>query len=880
MEKTNRTGGAKSANHEIFISFGILIHILVFMLCCAAASAVADESMKAELTERIYVDDDAAGNDDGSSWQNAYQYLQDALAVAEYGDEIRVARGVYRPDRSTANPNGTGQRESSFTITTRIKLIGGFAGGPAPDPNERDIEAYKSILSGDLLGNDSPMYDQHGFWEDPNRADNCFHVVAAINADEASIDGFYIQGGNAVDEFEAYTQQSMGGGLYNIGSDFWVGYCTFQYNAASNYGSAVYNEDALLEIAHCRFRYNDDCGWPEVAHAAIDNIYCNVHIAYCDFTDNFVYAIGNDSDLNHVSVIEDCLFERNHGIWLGAISNSQVNMIIKHCSFINNSGRATGAIHNRHCSPHISNCIFAGNFSEEASFGFGATTYEENDHRAARYENCTFFGNCGYLFMGSSGAVASNCIFDRNFIGEGFNFVDGPSEIYNYNGNPSFVGASGFPDAVRYKLVPVGYTEAFANVSATPTRRAVPYVMPEDGQLESISIYHEGGSGNFIVALYDDSGAGQPGRILAASWETAVNAQAGWQTADLHGTGTHVLAGRKIWLAWVFENNPGIRYRAGTPARADSGQGWIDGMPEDFGPASMSNFIYSIYASYYSYSTYQSDTVGNTELFPEVNADQTRRAVLYTMEMDATIKSIAFYHEGGSGPFTMAVYADNGTGRPGSRLAVESQTVNSSAGWQTVPLSEPLFVNAGPVWVAWVFENMPGLRYKSGSPGRADSGQLWAAGMPETFGPSSIANYVYSIYVSYDLGDTTQPADYHLKSEYGRWDPAAQAWVYDDVTSPCIDAGDPAAANWIYELWPHGKRINVGAYGGTPQASLSPSTAGNVADINRDETIGMDDLILFTAKWLQSAVLCPEDLNLDGKINLADFALIAENWLL
>ena len=64
--------------------------------------------------------------------------------------------------------------------------------------------------------------------------------------------------------------------------------------------------------------------------------------------------------------------------------------------------------------------------------------------------------------------------------------------------------------------------------------------------------------------------------------------------------------------------------------------------------------------------------------------------------------------------------------------------------------------------------------------------------------------------------------DYHLKSEVGRWDSAAQDWVSDEVTSPCIDLGDPGS-DWMSETWPHGERINLGVYGGTWQASLSPS---------------------------------------------------------
>ena len=66
--------------------------------------------------------------------------------------------------------------------------------------------------------------------------------------------------------------------------------------------------------------------------------------------------------------------------------------------------------------------------------------------------------------------------------------------------------------------------------------------------------------------------------------------------------------------------------------------------------------------------------------------------------------------------------------------------------------------------------------------------------------------------------------DYHLKSQAGRWDPAAGGgaggWVTDSVTSPCIDAGDPAS-DYSNELSPNGGRINMGAYGNTAYASKS-----------------------------------------------------------
>ena len=62
--------------------------------------------------------------------------------------------------------------------------------------------------------------------------------------------------------------------------------------------------------------------------------------------------------------------------------------------------------------------------------------------------------------------------------------------------------------------------------------------------------------------------------------------------------------------------------------------------------------------------------------------------------------------------------------------------------------------------------------------------------------------------------------DYHLKSQAGRWDSRSKTWVLDDVTSPCIDAGNPDS-DIKDEPVPNGERINMGFYGGTAEASKS-----------------------------------------------------------
>ena len=62
--------------------------------------------------------------------------------------------------------------------------------------------------------------------------------------------------------------------------------------------------------------------------------------------------------------------------------------------------------------------------------------------------------------------------------------------------------------------------------------------------------------------------------------------------------------------------------------------------------------------------------------------------------------------------------------------------------------------------------------------------------------------------------------DFHLLSQWGRYWPQEDTWVLDDVTSPCIDSGDPNDAP-SDEPIPNGGRINMGAYGGTAYASMS-----------------------------------------------------------
>jgi len=147
----------------------------------------------------IYVDDDAAGANGGTNWENAYAFLQDALADADSAEkpvEIHVAQGIYKPDEGTGITRG--DREATFQLINGVTLKGSYAGTPEANPNTRDIELYKTILSGDLNGDDVEVVHLQNLLIEPNRTDNSYHVITGSNIDETAIlDGFIIISGNA-----------------------------------------------------------------------------------------------------------------------------------------------------------------------------------------------------------------------------------------------------------------------------------------------------------------------------------------------------------------------------------------------------------------------------------------------------------------------------------------------------------------------------------------------------------------------------------------------------------------------------------------------------------------------------------------------------------
>ncbi len=139
--------------------------------------------------QTLHVDPAAPFPGAGATWDDAYTDLQDALDAARANpgavSEIRLAAGVYTPDRAT------GDRDAVFELVPHVALVGGFAGSNGADPDLRAPHRHRTVLSGDLLANDSA---------DPaSRDDNARRVCAFTGQwgvdQPITLDGLTISGG-------------------------------------------------------------------------------------------------------------------------------------------------------------------------------------------------------------------------------------------------------------------------------------------------------------------------------------------------------------------------------------------------------------------------------------------------------------------------------------------------------------------------------------------------------------------------------------------------------------------------------------------------------------------------------------------------------------
>ena len=320
---------------HIRLQITLSVVVLAFTLATASGQTV------------LYVDDDAALGGDGLSWPTAYRYLQDALSAAEQDPtvtETRVAGGLYRPDLDEGGQVTLGDRGASFRLRDALAIRGGYRGlAGGGDPDDRDIPAFPTVLSGDLGGNDGPDFANYG--------ENSLHVMSGPGVGPGAVlDGLTVTAGNA--DYVNSTISSSGGGLLLDEGSPTIQSCIFTGNYARGYvihsnptryygGGAVYIATGSPTFSGCDFISNiggNGC-------AILNRLNSNLTLTGCRFED-----MNRPAVFNHLSAAQmtDCQFTRNGGQYGdgGAITNLSADVVIAGCSFIENSTDEGGAIYN------------------------------------------------------------------------------------------------------------------------------------------------------------------------------------------------------------------------------------------------------------------------------------------------------------------------------------------------------------------------------------------------------------------------------------------------------------------------------------------------------------------------------------------------------
>jgi hypothetical protein len=325
-------------------------------------------------TAILFVDAGATGLNYGTSWENAYTDLQDALGIAAEPTnpltQIWVADGIYIPSKRTEPDD---PRSATFQLGRGVAVYGGFAGGEDSLEN-RDPTGNVAVLSGDLNGDDGPDF--------ANYQDNTYHVVTGSDADRSSIlDGFTITGGNADGGYYPYRHNAGAGVLNDRGSPT-VSNCVIEWNFAITSGGGMYNyshSDPL--VIGCTFRNN--------ARVGMSNVRSSPMVTGCTFVDNFAASSG------------------------GAIYSYLGTPRITNCAFYGNTAASGGAVCNNGSSPVISNCIFTGN----TAYLYGGAIFNQAG-ASMTLTNSTFSKNearkGGGMFIGTSSATINNCVLWGN----------------------------------------------------------------------------------------------------------------------------------------------------------------------------------------------------------------------------------------------------------------------------------------------------------------------------------------------------------------------------------------------------------------------------------------------------------------------------------
>lgn len=369
----------------------------------------------------VFVNQNVGGGlADGSSWDNAYTHLQDALTSAGDGDQIWVAAGVYFPDEGIGQTNNS--VTATFQITDGVQLYGGFE-GVERTLAERDWEINITVLSGDIDQNDGVTAD--GLVTDTRTiaGSNSYHVMTTSYVTHTTeIDGFAITAGSAVG---GTGDDSYGGAIINILGHPILRNLTIVGNQAYQRGGGIYtqgqfNGENTVEMTNVAMIHNRVRADLLPPRRAAFNPSFGAGAIYGQYTNlllDQLYIMGNSMEEGAASVddgagaiyLDAGFFILSNSVIANNLSDSSQGAVrvlaknefeITNSVFVGNVARSSAsALDFEISSPYtITHSTFSGNYTTD---GISGSAVEINTHGISTHTNTIsnniFWGNLNAL---------------------------------------------------------------------------------------------------------------------------------------------------------------------------------------------------------------------------------------------------------------------------------------------------------------------------------------------------------------------------------------------------------------------------------------------------------------------------------------------------